>query len=703
VFAAYLENKDELTYDRDDLNGPAFNLTTKAVTPMKVPVDRALPDSGSNRSEFQRFLQVLHETNGLAACTKDNAVAHLVWNGLAMDYPTNLLAKGACLTLTGNLPPAKLPLCGVLRIENVAAMLLDVALDRAVLDIRDPCMAELVKSPLTGIVGGTDAFLEEISGIKGFSTHPTVAGISRMVFFDVPHDGLPGDTKNMKTLSFLKDILDPLPSTVCPLVPFTDTDGKVLQLRKCASFKDTLRGRDDNATFPLEQLGFIKAVGPLAAAFADHGQPLLFVDLFDTLHTHWGSDKPGDRAVTYEPLLVEALRTDLFASLRAMVPVLTQVTVPHCTAFDPATHACSNAVPYDGVKILSEAIRAMVDPARNAGLKDRAGHAFAVRNDGTKNPQTTPLYLLVDAIKRVDTAFAQNLAAHPEDKDRQARWRSARSQLVDGFFAVDGKAAGATFANRAIPRILPTWIATLRAQLLAHCPPPATAGSPQGCAWAKSELANHASEMVSGPTFASVIDLVEGIRRDDRARGELQQLLTFLLDPKSPASASDATLAASVDLLQLLEDDTNLAPLYRALANLAGRTESYPSGQPTRRSLIDAVVETLARVFARPKDATGQELCNLELDPQGALRKVLGHLVTPTGSSKASPIEVLIDVVADVNRASPEVVPTPAEKKASPKLAGADYASIASEVSEFCLHPSRGLEQVYQVIHEATK
>jgi hypothetical protein len=200
-----------------------------------------------------------------------------------------------------------------------------------------------------------------------------------------------------------------------------------------------------------------------------------------------------------------------------------------------------------------------------------------------------------------------------------------------------------------------------------------------------------------------VLDLVEGIRKDDRARGELQQLLTFLLDPKSPASASDATLAASIDMLQLLEDDTNLAPLYRAVADAAGRSEADANGHPTRRSMVDAVVETLARVFARAKNDFGQELCNLEIDPQGALRKVLAHLVTPMGKGEASPIEVLIDVVADVNRASPEVVPAPAETKPSPKLAASDYANIASEVSEFCLHPSRGLEQVYQVISEATK
>src|SRR5207247_8229249 len=125
----------------------AWNLTTGNVSPMLSPVDRSLPDTGTNRSALQRFMQLLHDANGLAACTKDGAIAHvdIVWNGIPvkLDYPTDLLAKSACAFL-GSSAPAKLPACGVLRFENVAALLLDVALDRANLDIRDDCLKKLV-------------------------------------------------------------------------------------------------------------------------------------------------------------------------------------------------------------------------------------------------------------------------------------------------------------------------------------------------------------------------------------------------------------------------------------------------------------------------------------------------------------------------------------------------------------------------------
>src|SRR5262249_33526546 len=149
----------------------------------------------------------------------------------------------------------------------------------------------------------------------------------------------------------------------------------------------------------------------LAAAFADHGKPLYFVELFDTMHLHWGSKAQSktecdptlprtdarwcsqDGAVTYEALLAEMLDTDLFDTLQALVSYVQAQKVPHCDAYDKATHACTKTTDRDGVTVLSEAVRVLVDPTRVTGMTDRHGNLFAVRNDGTKNPQVTPLYL----------------------------------------------------------------------------------------------------------------------------------------------------------------------------------------------------------------------------------------------------------------------------------------------------------------------
>ena len=270
-----------------------------------------------------------------------------------------------------------------------------------------------------------------MSGIKGFNTKPTVPGISRVVFFDLPHDGLPGDTKNAKTLNFLRDLFDPAQTLVCPPAPFTDTDGHVLNLRNCASFKDTIRGRDNDALFPLEQLDFLEASKPLAQAFHDNDANLLLrrsvrhapppLGLAEAerrrmleerrpkTDARWCSQ---DGAVTYEPLVAEALRTDLFAAMHDGVKELSAIKVQHCDTRD-TTGTCTHTTEYDGVKVLAEAVKAMVDPAKNAGLKQRNGDAGVVRNDGTKNTQVTPVYLLIDALKGFDKALRRPQGEEP--------------------------------------------------------------------------------------------------------------------------------------------------------------------------------------------------------------------------------------------------------------------------------------------------
>jgi len=712
VFGAYTEFKDELSYDKNNLNGPTFNLTTGTVAGLMTPVDRTQPDSGKNKSALQRFMQLLHDANGLAACTKDGAVAHvdIKWSGIPvkLDYPTDPLAKTVCVFL-GSSAPSKLPLCGILRIENVAALLLDVALNRATFDVRDDCLNKLTKSPLTDLVGGADAFLEATSGIKGFSTHPTVNGVARMTFFDTAHDGLPGDTTPglAKTHKFLMDVLDPVPSMVCPEAPFTDKDGKVIHLRKCASFKDTLRGRDNNSLFPLELMDFIGSVQPLAAAFADHGQPLLFVELFDTMHKHWGSSKQTleecdpklpktdsrwcsqDGAVTYEPLLVEFLKTDLFPTLSELVKVVQATKIQHCDVYDATTHTCTKSTERDGVQVLAEAVRALVDPAKVPGLLDRRGNAFAVRNDGTKNPQVTPIYLFIDALKGIDAAFDKWNADHPEDAGRLASWRAARSEIVDQFFAIDGSGTSARFHDAAIPKILPKLIDMQRAQVFAHCPDPKAT-----CTWATTELPKNLSDAVGGPTFAATIDLLEALRNDDATRIELEKLLVYLLDSASDNDAQATTLAASVDLLQVLDDSVNLTPLYRMVSDATSGSVTDASGKVVQRGLVDGSVQLLSRIFAAAHDDSGTEICSKEIDPNHALAVVLERLVRPmTKGLPTTPLEVIMSVIADVNRSDPS---------STTKLTGGDYENIAKEISEFCLDKERGLEQVYEVIRVAT-
>jgi hypothetical protein len=692
---AYLTTRDELTYDRNALNGPVFNLTTGKVESLKSPVDRTKPATGSNRSAFQRFLQALHDTNGMSVCTKRGAVAHIVWNGVGMDFPS-FGAQAACVVLGAQPPPDPMPMCGMLRFTNIAEEIVNAVLGKVNLDIRDDCLRELIRSPLTGIVGGADVFLEQVSGIEGFNTKPTVQGINRVVFFDLPGNGSPGDTKNPKTLNFLEDIFDPAPTLVCPELPFTDKDGVKLNLRQCAGPKDTLRSRDSNALFPLEVLGFLDSAKPLARAFQENEANVLFVDLFDVLHRHWADDAQSkddcdpsapktdarwcsqDGAVRYEPLLAEALATDLFPALSDTVKELATIEIQHCDARDSAG-VCTKSTPRDGVKVLAELVNDLVDPRRNVGLAQRRGETSVVRNDGTTNAQVTPIYLLVDALKGFDRQLAPDAA-------RTSAWRRARSQIVDQFFTVEGTGKSSRLANGSVDTFLPLLLSTLRAQRAAHCP-----GPTKPCAWTATELTAKATETVTGPTFAGILGVLEGVAADEPARTELERLLVHLLAPGPNASP---TLAAVADLLQVFEDDENLTPLLRAVSDAAAPEVIDANGRVESRGLVLAAIEATARVLGEVRDDSGARLCSQEIDPSHALVVALRKLVTPTAAGKPTPIEIILDVIADVNRVAPQE---------TTKLAPGDYGNIAREVSEFCTHPSRGLEQAYAVIKEATK
>ena len=62
----------------------------------------------------------------------------------------------------------------------------------------------------------------------------------------------------------------------------------------------------------------------------------------------------------------------------------------------------------------------------------------SLRNDGTTNPQVTPLYLVLETLNEIDQAFATYAAANPSTRSGQAQWSAARSKLVDQFLTVNG-------------------------------------------------------------------------------------------------------------------------------------------------------------------------------------------------------------------------------------------------------------------------
>ena len=559
---------------------------------------------------------------------------------------------------------------------------------------------------------------------------PKPGWLNRLVFFDLANDSPTSSGPNYTTNNFLTGLQGPnIGTQVCPerviadpdpTAPDAAPDGMIHGLRSCAD-GDWLFQRDQDSTFVWEDFGFYSAITPLVKAFANHQQETLFIALMEALDKHWadaqgtasecnlGFDSMGhpltcskDGVVTYEPLLVQLFSSDFLPALQKLVTTLGTMTVPSCTAVNASTGACSAVTPTSAYSVLSNTVRAAVDPTQAAaiGLTDREGNTYSVRNDGTHNAQVTPLYILLEALDGIDAQLTGYTQTNPSDTDttRMAEWKSARSQLVDQFLTVDGEnTATATFADASVPKIVPVLLDLLRSQLWARCPTTFGGGTAL-CAWARTGITNEMSTVIGGPEFGGALDVVDAVRQQVPARVQLETLLTYLVNGASSNDALSSLLATSDDVLQAMNDDTNLVPIYNSVMSEALKPSLTDSkGNILQKGTVDALLALLARISGKAYDTTGTEICSKELDPDQTLQVALGNLVTPmtdaTGNPTQTPLDVVLDTISDVNRASPGQ---------GTKLTGSDYGNIANEVSEFLLDPQRGLEQFYAIVRKGT-
>ena len=725
IFANYANFKDEITYDKNDINGGPFNLTTNDKSEMKTPVDRKQPETGKNRSAMYRFLQLISDTTGVTACNKPGAVVHAKAFGLSVDMP-----------IGGTYAE-----CEVFKLENLAGFYLDAIADgaqyepdskpnkRGTFYMRD----SLLRNGVAGLGAASVGLMEDSSGIKGFWTpsnsttlSPQPAWLNRLVFFD-----LKNDTVNATTNKFIKDLQgDFIGTSICPERIITDPkpaevdatpDGMVHGLRNCPD-GDWLQQRGNYTLFTWENFGFYTAMKPLLGAFVKHGREDLFLALANSTYKHWpgaetsaadctlagGKQCPKAGMNTYEPLITEALAGDVIPALVELSKALETMTIKRCDATD-ARGACTTTTDVSGIDVAAAATRSLLDPdfSKNVlKLKDRKGNTTAKRNDGTTVPQVTPAYLLTNALGGIDVAFDTYEQQHPDDTARRANWRRARSQLVDQFMGVKGAMSTSAFANPTMTKMTPVIIDLLRAQLNKRCPqsfsPPYA-----DCTWARKDLTDHATATMTGPLMSAGLDMMNAIRADKDGRHEMEVLMQYLLDAASQNDALPSMLASSNDIVQILEDDQNLVPLFHVLSSAMGATVTGPDGK-VQKSLVDAQMALLARVSGRYFDANSKEICRREIDPNQVLAVALANLVTPiTGASTTdttaghfangqTPLEVIIDVIADVNRADPT---QPYEGT----LVKGDYSVVSDNVYDFLMNKERGLEQFYEVIRQGTK
>jgi hypothetical protein len=741
ILSSYTANKDLTDYNRADINGPPVNVTTGAIgAPPSTAVDRTQPDQGSNRSVLQRFLQLVHDTNGVEVCNRPGAVVKArldvpVIGTVALSIPDSPLAT----PLWGK---SSFGECEVFHMSNMATFYMDSIVGKAQYVLRDKQLRDGVSINL-GITtlnatatATTVHILEESSGLTGFQPPGTTDSASRTGFWT------PGSSKMLmarpewldRNLFFpngvggaepalakaFADALNPshAGTAACPTRTIDDplppsdpnyTPGGKIHLPVCGD-GDWLDQRDAQTIFALETTGFYTAIAPLVQPFADRRRSDLLVKLLDVLHRHWAdanvtpsdsrmSGEPAapactkDGVVRYEPILATAFAGDLLPALQSVVRTLakTDGTAPTvwlpCVTRD-ASGACQGGK-VSGVRALAYAMKSAVDPEQAAtrGLLDRRGNKTATRSDGTTNAQVTPVYLLIDALHAMDNAFTAYAQTNPKDAGRLTQWRRARSKIVDQFLSATNASGTFRFADAALPKITPVAISILRQELAASCPE-----WPNGaCTWAGSGIASDLASAIGGPLFARGADLVDTIRKDDASRLELEKLVTYLLDSTSGSDALESLLVTSTDGTQELQDDLDLVPIYHALASALA-----PGADPSQRSLADANIAMLTRLTAAPLGANGAEDCTNEIDPNQVLTKMLEGAVTPialTGGRTLTPVEVILDTITDVNRSAPQLT-TP--------MRGDDYGSVAANVADFLENKERGIEQFYAVVKTAT-
>ena len=166
---AYLANLDRISYDRSNLNGPAFNFNTNDTSPPSSLVDRSQPDTGANRSEMQRFIQGIHDTNNVTACNKPGAIVHA--QGLpvfgAMDVPSGPADGTAANLLLDYYYGSKTSFdeCEVFKIDNLAVFYLDSMVGSAELLFRDDFLRNGISTPFGSIGASTVGLIEQSSGI----------------------------------------------------------------------------------------------------------------------------------------------------------------------------------------------------------------------------------------------------------------------------------------------------------------------------------------------------------------------------------------------------------------------------------------------------------------------------------------------------------------------------------------------------------
>ncbi len=728
VFANFATYKDLISYNPDDINGPPRNLTSDDLRSPHVAVDRSKPDRGENRSILQRSMQLTNDADEVKTCNKAGAkvVMTVPIPGIPFDptmpitYPDNALLAGLCSVrgYGGAVNPS--PECSIIEIDNLAAFYLKTLVGTARFDIKDACLRGVGKDLVS-----MDEVLERSSGLTGLTTQPTYKAATRMLFFgaDAPFgmadfDPYRGE-RNARINTFVGSFMDPAATVVCP----TDANGN----RRCVRPDETIRLRDRGTIFTWEvpwtdpetkeTFTFRDTMRPILDAFVSHERPDLFVYLTSVLNRHWASKDHGlecakkgefrkylghtmqrnpkynpaycaeDGLSRYEELLAKQFSSDLLPAMRDLIKKLQKDKLP-LSRFRQASSFVTKE--RRTTEIMASMTRALFseDYASSIKLTDRAGRSSALYADGiTPRDQVTFFDLFANALKAMDARFESAPAFSAEDRtDRRTRWRRARSRLVDQFLTVDGTGPKARFRNGMVPKAALTTVQILREQINAQCPLREQTGQ---CDWGRHQLTQSATDVLQGPVFGALIDLLDKLRQDP-SHIEIERLMQYLLNVVNNDETFRSFLVSAADGIQVLRDGQSLPPVFNVLATLVQPSATDKAHNHPESGAVDIGLQLLTVLLAEP-DASTDPRRETEFDRYHILQSIIGNLSKPIDDSKTSKsaLEVFIDCATDVNRYD-SANPGPLDAN--------DYATLARSVQDFLQSPTRGIEQLYEIV-----
>lgn len=641
LFAAFMRNRDRVTFDPRNPNGPPLGL------PLDQAVDRRMPDSFDNESLWQRTVALIDALNGVEVCNRAGARLDLRLTvgpfSFNLAYPLFGRTAGRC---------------ELIRIENVAEAYARAIQGDYELELQDGFLDAMV-DVASALSVDVDEALEISAGIDGLTRRPTPQALNRLVFWGLSDEtGLrsctPDEDGGDCNSAFAGQVFDPV----------RDRHGNLVVER----YHGTI--------FAWEAPGFYEAMQPLIEVLHRPGYTYdpegnyFFGDLLGTLHAHWASPdndqyclapacRPGDPNFShasnvrgYEELVAAGFEEgQLTQRLHRMNLALEEVEV------EPGV---------DGVAALAAAGEVMIDPRRNVGLTDRFGNGTTRTNDGARELSVTPLYLLLDAFAAMDAAWE----AEPE---RRAEFLIARRAMAEQFLGTRTLGAGFRLENQRARAILLTALPFMRDRIDDH------RARGDLLEWATG-LDQRMEETMREPLMAALIRFLDAVNEDPEARAALAQLMGYLVSEASENDAFASTLYGAADALMVLEDDRNIVPLMNALSEgLAPNAREVVRSGGALDLEGSAVIDALDLV---------QDI--QAVDDDRTLRRILQNAVSlPAAGDPVTPLETILDVIAEVNRAAPN---------AGGSLRADDYRAVFGEVTDFMLDEDHGLERLNGVV-----